>query len=145
MPYDFTFTIKRSEWARGNINRPGDEYGQIQTNRLFNKEINTFCCLGIFGRECGVSPEVMANEAEPDDIIKDAKIDLKTIPTIYQKKLLDFSLFDEEEENYEEITCSNLSSECMSINDDTSLTEEEREFKLKKEFNKHGVQVIFVD
>lgn len=143
MPYDFTFTIKRSEWARGKINRPADNNMEVGSNHLLNKELSTFCCLGIFGRECGIAPEVMADEAEPDDIVKDRLIDLPKIPDIYKKKLLEFD--SDEEEDITEVTCSSLSCECMSINDNTSLTEEEREFKLKQEFNKYGVDVIFVD
>lgn len=145
--YEFSFTIRRSIWARGKINRPSHPDAELQLiNHLYNQKIETLCCLGIFGLACNIPIEAMVGVAEPDDLFKEHKIE----PSQVSKEYLKLISITQENDEYEFGTYTifentALASECMSLNDDESLTEEERESKIRAEFAKKNIEVIFVD
>lgn len=110
------FTVKRKKWFRGK--------GSWNSN-LLNSSGN-MCCLGFYALACGFEKSDIIDKLDPTNIIRH-------IDCIWKTKLLD--------KFGNSAACYDL----MSINDEGSISDKEREAKLKTLFKKMGVAVTFKD
>lgn len=110
------FTVERSSWLRGK---------GMWKSKLLNAN-GEKCCLGFYALECGLKEENILNAGIPKDVaIEGAKWDT-------------FLLTDDG-------LTSQMSKELMRLNDNDFITDEVREWELKKVFENCGVAVSFVD
>lgn len=98
--------IKSSEWARG----PGKDRALLQGDGLR-------CCLGIDGRACGISDDLLLGAGTPSDLGNEWG---------YEWESWDHDLYD------------SLEHAAADINDDENLTDEERIAELRPIFRKAG-------
>lgn len=124
-------TIDRTEWMRG----AGDNYlscdldgiGQIQR-----------CCLGFHSIQIdGYTDETMEDIGEPSNLPNTQVVDGKTV--VMKSSLV--------EEPYEHLTilCLHWAKQAMKINDDASLTEENREEMITKLAKENGYDYKFIN
>lgn len=118
------FTVKRSKWLRGN--------GGV--SQLLNNE-GKMCCLGFYGRECGLRPQDIRDQATPSDV--DDTRDEKIWNT--------FLIKDDTINTLNSPRDSKAAVKLMRINDSKALSDEKREEKLTAEFLKWGIKVKFVE
>lgn len=121
------FKIQRSEWVRGNIGGP---------SCLLNERDNK-CCLGFLCSSYGVSDDSLLGKQTPSKIeehdnLPDWLIKLQYVSTALGNAVL--TVYD-----------SYASNILMGINDNTFLTEEQREQKIADLLAAHDVKVTFVD
>lgn len=123
-----TLTVKRSEWARGDINGPSS---------LVN-EIDKKCCLGFFMKKCGVSYKKMKLCPTPNDVEYKNEILFKKVPQLV-------SFVREDEESRCPLRNTNFCDVAMIINDDKRINEETRENRLIELFKNHNIKLKFVN
>jgi hypothetical protein len=116
--------IDRQKWLRGE--------GETKSS-LLRGEDGKMCCLGFLGIECGIESERLQDVGAPEDIPRDANESLLEI-----WKEASFLFVDN-------IYRSMASVQLMETNDDTSISDQERERRLSDIFSKHGVEVEFID
>jgi len=130
-----SFTVKRSKWLRGL--KSEQELGSC----LLSKS-GRMCCLGFYMKEMGFKKDKLLGRTEPECVAQDRPSEYfsreryscsKNLPTIESK------LLTRNRKN------SRQASKLMSINDDFGTTDEEKEKLLKKEFDKIGVKIKFID
>ncbi len=121
--------IKRSEWARGSVKDT-----ERVANLLYAKQDGTRCCLGFLGNACGYTDQELQGYGLPSDVVNDAGL---------YNKWGRFLLHGCDENNRR--TDSLIVDDLIEINDDTNITESEREADIAEIFAKHGVEVEFVD
>ncbi len=59
------FTLKLSKWLRDNSKNSERAEGR---SALYDPKSRTYCCIGMFGRQCGVSAGSMAQIGRPDQV-----------------------------------------------------------------------------
>lgn len=126
--------INRAKWARG---------GKNGSAALLNSAGN-MCCLGFACARLGFTKDQLADEGEPlslaeslEDVEKIRKLGgLVTIVT-------DES-WDDEDEEIHTYDNSKWSSEAIYINDDDSISDKMREYRLKPILRRAGFDVKFV-
>lgn len=133
------FTVKRSEWLRGEGGAP---------SRLFRKTDNKRCCLGFFANACGFTDDELADNRTVAQMAMERRLlELKNAaPEDSRRRLLGF-LLDNRGIN------SDAAEELMKVNDafDASVWNGsfeqplDREAKLTKLFADAGHEVVFVD
>ena len=116
-------TINRKEWLRGE----GD-IASVLCRSLDNKK----CCLGIALISGGVPEEYLIDMASPVDI---RPLDM---PDIY------YWLLEEEEEEIDTLINSSDTCRLMDINDDVTISDNEREALIIGIFAMHDIDVNFV-
>jgi hypothetical protein len=112
-------TVNRKTWARGKKNMPAEEDEFGEKNHLLN-EIGSRCCLGFLGQNCSVSDEVMLNTTMPG------------------------YLPPEEYSKYPTLHAPYCWESFAALNDDTNLTEAEREQQLRDKAQANGFRFRFV-
>lgn len=118
------FIIDRSKWKAGGFHTK-NEIG-IGPTCLLN-ESGYMCCLGQISRQLGWPIYMIKNYASPSDAyccIKDTKVNKKI-------------LLNKEDD-------SEFAIEAMKINDDSKLSNRQRESKLKSLGKKFGLDIKFV-
>lgn len=133
-----SFTIKESIWARGNQSPEG-------LNALLNKD-RTMCCLGQYGKSCGISNDVLYMAGVPSVVEKVSKnkawianLNQKELEYVkWETKLISRrAIFDTDCD-------STICDDLVEINDDVDISDEERKVKLKKKFAEMKVKVRFI-
>jgi hypothetical protein len=122
-------TIKRSEWRRGGWSSETAYLGSI---RLLNRE-GLKCCLGFDALAAGVPSELIFDRVDPESLVGFCTIGnyIETRTTLFGSG---------ERKNNADVV------DAIVINDDTMLTDAEREAKLIPVLKKLGWDnVIFVD
>lgn len=114
--------IKGSEWERGK------EHGDAA---LYLPHAGTYCCLGIHGRACGLSDDVMAGKGEPEEL----EIPVEEIPKDYRKAWL------READGY--VQSDERVSDAIAANDNRYITDEERIERLRPVFREVGVTLVW--
>ena len=108
------FTIYRDKWVRGD--RYHNDY-HLGRSALLNENDN-MCCLGFLGKACGISQKRMLNKTAPDDVARNKH---RNYPAL----------------SYDEW------DKFVSINDNTSITNRQREDTLRSFFKNIGFKVSF--
>lgn len=155
------FTVKRSQWSRGNSK------GETA---LLNSRGN-LCCLGFFARQYGVSDENLIHEAAPNDCYDKIKPLIEIVPADEVEKYgssfqrfidglftthavecrftgdcIGDGDFDCDDDGIGDCIFDNtLSVAAMDINDDITIGDAEREYRLEMLFDLFGHTVKFVD
>ncbi len=124
------FTVKRSEWLRGvdGIETPDQSY----LRSPFNCKK---CCLGFYANACGFNDEQITELGHLEELLDPGYGG----PVPGQFK----DLVHQSPSGYYNGT--DLEREIIRTNDTTSLTDEEREAKLKELFAKAGITINFED
>jgi len=112
------FTVKRSEWLRGE----GPDVSYLYRNRDGLR-----CCLGFLGNACGVSDSQMEGAGGPG-LVEDKDVWPK-------------SLIDRAGTHGHSHDCDKI----MVLNDREELSDYEREKKLTDAFTVIGIKINFVD
>lgn len=122
------FTVTRHNWLRGE---GGDD------SRLLRPEDGKMCCLGHISLQCGITQDEIMNVLAPAGIIDEA-----------------WGLFPEPlrpmKRPYRGINKtwndnSGLAHVMMGLNDDETITDEDREHRLKQIAASRGIKLEFVD
>lgn len=110
------FTIDRATWLRGQKN-----------SVLLNGE-GKRCCLGFFAQACGYSDKQMRGMATPYGVQR-----------YYRTENVDWQTMLNKEQGDSSVEAYKL----MSINDDLSSTDEEKEKCITQIFSQLGIEVEF--
>lgn len=128
------FTIDRERWCRGESDPS-----------LLRERDGKMCCLGFFLLACGVAPERIKGNGEPQDAFSGlAEIPPTAAPLIQA----DWGYDPEEcpaDENSVGTIPSPVACDLMTVNDDMKVNERDREERIATYFAKIGVDVAFVD
>lgn len=127
------FVINRSEWLRGPMCSIQSNF-YIGPSGLWNAPAKCGCCLGLVSRDMGVPISVLSGYGEPEELF--GLVDTDVVEGF------DY-LADVEEDDY----CprnTKLSGNAIDINDDTTISEEQREQALIKEFADSYIELEFV-
>lgn len=127
------FKIKRSNWVRG------DKGGK---SRLLNDQGN-MCCLGFFSVACGLSKSDIDDVGEPNEITPSPE-NTDKLPGWLVKLECDYNE-DENDAGYIYFVDEPDTEKLININDDSELSENTREFKIKEIFKSHDIDVEFED
>lgn len=117
------FTITRSKWARGNINKPSE-----MLNRTGH-----MCCLGQIASQCGVPDYQLLHTADPTDLAgtrsehEELFVELGLVHPTRNNRATDFCI------------------KAVHDNDDKDITEETREVRLTELFSQNGIELEFKD
>ncbi|MHA2068143.1 MAG: hypothetical protein ACXABY_27595 [Candidatus Thorarchaeota archaeon] len=113
------FTVYKDSWVRGDgyVYNANGEREYMGNSALLNNEGN-MCCLGFFGEACGLSHARMIDQAEPDDVGRNKHRN-------YPK--LDYKVWEQ----------------FMSVNDNSQISDRQRQDRLRKLFKKIGYKVSF--
>lgn len=117
------FTLKLSKWLRG-----GTDIYDKDGSALYNADNHRYCCLGMFGRQCGIAPRDLDGALTPTDLFDEVgkiKGDFRL--------LLDASGFD-----------NGLTSKAVMVNDDTTTDDAEKIAALRPIFRKLGYRIEVV-
>lgn len=112
-----TFVINRSKWFRG----------KGATNSRLLTASGLMCCLGQIGEQCGIAPDILRYKTSPSVLPSD---ECNKYPTCF---------FVGHQRN------SDLTCRAMSLNDNSSLLDEDREQRLIDLFAEKGITLTFVD
>lgn len=112
------FTVKRSEWLRGE--------GSVRS-MLFRNSDNHRCCLGFLGNACGISDQDMRGKSTPLSLYNTSESEGKKFPEPMLEKN------------------GGVVDTLMDINDTYGMSAEERERRLRETFSVIGIEVEFVD
>lgn len=103
------------------------------------------CCLGFFLLACGVSPERIHGQGEPQDAFSG----LAEVPPIAAPLIQADWGYDPDECPADENTVGTIPSpvayDLIEVNDDMNIAESIRESKIAEHFARMGVAVAFVD
>lgn len=113
------FTVKRSEWLRGEGN---------ENSYLLRNEDNKMCCLGFYSLQCEIKKESISGTKCPRGLHND----------------LGALEFDKYPEWMKDLHSQDLGF-IMIINDQIDLTDSEREPQLTEIFKRNGDEITFVD
>jgi hypothetical protein len=117
------FVVDRIKWLRGE--------GSLESS-LFRPTDGKMCCLGFYGKACGLTEEDMKHLGAPFQV--------RNIVNNFPEEMM--WLVEKLEQRYDS------SPDCycaMSTNDAGILTDDEREEKIKTIFAKHGITVAFIN
>jgi len=115
------FVVQRSKWLRG---------GKPHTFLLDGN--GHMCCLGFVAAQCGVADNALRGVGAPRDI---------EVEDVYRQ--LQGVLIRQLATRVTDWTDSALADEAMTINDDSALTDAEREAQLTALFADHGYALRF--
>ena len=104
------------------INRGRWFRGERRGSRLRRESDGKMCCLGFHAIACGATPEQITEVAAPADFL------LLQRGFVYGENKLS----------------SQIIAEAIQLNDNVSLSDQEREQRLKRTFAKAGIEVEFV-
>lgn len=132
-----TFTVQRSKWLRGSE--------PMKMSGL--NEGGEFCCLGFLCMKAGYEPEQIAGLSYPNalgnKINHSKKLDEKPLDTQDFHPILQPFLAHKFQSG--DFYVGGVTRRIGQINDDGTITDEEREAKVTKEFEALGITVKFVD
>lgn len=118
------FVVDRSKWFRGKGN-------EASCPSYLRKRNGKMCCIGFVGQQSEVSNKAMKDKT-----------------TIHSLSLDDIGKFPEWMRRHTDVLApfSNDSDigKCYRINDETDITDRQREAKLRKIFKKHKMTIKFV-
>lgn len=115
------FVVKRSQWLRGDFE-----------NSYLSNDKGMKCCLGFYSCAAGFLDKDIKMQGAPNELVDSSG------------KVWDTFLLESPTEDSESCN-SNACFDLMSINDDDTSDDAEKEFLLKEKFAEHGVKVTFVD
>ena len=122
--------IKRQTWERG---RPAES--------AMLTDYGTYCCLGFFAKECGVEDKLLKHQLTPQDVPQILSDLVLVSPENFDRDTGLSWMFADDSYRY-----NNLLANCaMEINDDTEITDEERELHLTLLFDLFGHEIVFED
>lgn len=122
--------IDRSKWLTGYVLANSAEIG---SSTLLDEPSGMMCCLGFAARKVGFKPQEIVNVAMPDSINNDR------IETMSQRAF-DFCSYDNK---YPEGDVPGF-NDIAELNDDSSLTNRQREKAIASSLAKHGFNVTFI-
>lgn len=117
-----TYVIDRSKWRCGSD-------GLFRSGKGLTKLLNAegyMCCLGMTCQQAGVLKTDLMNKNNPGEINS-------VVPRFSTKGKIDNTV----------ITDTKLADAAININDDSSITREERERRLKTLFGKWKLKLVF--
>jgi len=117
------FEVKRSEWYRGCAIQSA--LFVEEAKRVKDEPDRKRCCLGFFANACGLSDNQICDCQGPFNIPEDVSANFASP---HWHKL-----------------SSKLSGDMMTVNDDETLSDEEREERLIVLFNRAKHEIVFVD
>lgn len=120
-------TIKRSEWGRGGRG------GAPCLSNGSEAENPNRCCLGFVGLAIGLTDDQMKFNISPGAMHKSP----------WPEFLMNRKWSDGEAEAGFSIYTSDVGSKLMNINDNTMISDEEREARITEIFAANGVEVVF--
>lgn len=132
-----TLVIKSSECLRGEDSWKvaHDEYGGETEclNSYLLREDGKMCCLGIYGKQCGIPESVLYNVATPSEAVREAS-DPAVIPDRYRYLFVqgDVDSF---------FGSTQFAHEAMQINDTRYITDDERIERLRNIFSEYGIAI----
>ena len=127
-----SFTIDRSPWrCGGDASWETDAIRGAGLTMMLNDE-GFKCCLGHIASQCGFSDEQLLSLAEPYEVVEPNS----ELSTGFLTKI------NSKDGGFVENT--KLAEDAMGINDDCKLSDEQRESKLAKLFQKAGYSLSFV-
>ena len=116
------FTVDRATWLRGE---------GAAKSRLVRRQDDKQCCLGFLCRAAGLPKKALLSQAAPEDLAPELK---ERLPAF---------LFEKLEKSPSALRNSGAAANMMRVNDSGELTEEERELKLTRLFERQGIKVTF--
>jgi len=114
-----TLTIDRAKWRTATSGK-GD-------TRLLNEE-GFMCCLGFRCNQMGIPKKELLNKTSPSDLYMNWGI----------PDLIDMEFWKGIDFN------TDFSNEAIRINDNSEITSEEREKKIKEHFKTKDIEVVFI-
>lgn len=121
------FNINRKNWGRGDRGGSLFEYYGVQGQKGQQGEIN-MCCLGVYGRACGISVKRLKNLSMPSQVSG-------RLPKSFRVFL---------EESHSSYIDNDLAAELAAYNDNSDTTDETKEREIIEGFGKLGIKVKFV-
>lgn len=120
------FNINRKVWGRGERGGSLLEVGTLEDSEgnEISEQIN-MCCLGVYGRACGISANRLKGNGMPQNVAK--------LP-----KQMNWTV------NKSGTDSSNTANKLAGINDRTGTTDASKERRIKARFAKQGIKVRFV-
>lgn len=118
------FTIERSKWARGTINQP---------SLLLSQETQCKCCLGHFATACGIPDSAIKDVMTPYSVKIDNNVPADS-PFNMMICVLGNGCFNN----------SQLAADLIYLNDSPTISEDEREQKIKEKFAENCIEVEFL-
>ena len=109
-----TFTVKRSKWYRGQ----GGDF-----SALLLRNDGKRCCIGFVGQQCGIPDKALLNRAVAFDVRDDR----------WPKWILEVNK-----------SASTDIYEAYGVNDSATISDAERERRLKAIFKRNGDRIRFV-
>jgi hypothetical protein len=122
-----TFYVSRARWLRGEGS---------QNSRLLRPSDGKMCCLGFYGRACGIPSEQLENAGAPDELVGYYETTVK-----YRDFWPKWVLQEPEDLGYRMTAAT---TRAMEVNDDDELGAVEREETLAELFKSVGVELVFV-
>lgn len=121
------FIVKRSRWVCGRgytASKGVPGYGAGIGDACLLNDDGFMCCLGHCALQLGAKKKDILDVGMPDFVKFPLKVLTKKRNTV--------------------LFCTKLSNEAQKINDNSTITNEEREERLKKLFKKHKHTITFV-
>ena len=117
------FEVKRSEWYRG---WPLDSALFVEeANRIKDEPDKKRCCLGFFANACGLYDDQICDRQLPRDVPENVSTNFASQDWNNLKSM--------------------LIADMINVNDDESLSDEDREEELIVLFSRVGHEIVFVD
>lgn len=123
------FTVKRSEWYRGNGNAL-DSKPVVHNESQLLREDGKKCCIGFVGLQCGFSEADLLGHGTITVVREDG-------PGVWPK----WMLREEWVGGHKEYKIQ----KAYITNDSSDLTDEQREKRLQYIFAENGDEIVFVD
>lgn len=133
MPKLKTITIDRSKWRRGGSGKTGRDFAKLY-NPTEPTQYN-MCCLGQYLEQCGVKKTLLTNAMSPGDI------KVEDVPKVTKA----MEVLVNPEESFKWFAETELTGAAMDINDNVKISGKTREKRLTKLFEKHGIQLVFIN
>jgi len=128
------FTVDRSFWHRGGWRLDSDSQRLGHGGAALRNDEGNACCLGHIANQCGLPWSELDGVELPGDLRSTSK------PPLYGV-LIDFE--SEELTDTENTPNSDLVNEAAGINDNSKISDSEREEKLTELFLKSGIALTF--
>ena len=125
------FRLSLKKWLRAN----SDNYETAGGSALRDDKTGTYCCLGMFAVQCGISPRRLTERGTPSELAK-TKGDVAALPEDYQKLVV--------VRKSGAVRESPLANSAMDINDDDKTDDEQKIRKLRPIFRKLGYRIEVV-
>lgn len=125
------FRLSLKKWLRGN----SDNFTEACGSALRDEDTGTYCCLGMFGVQCGISRRRLTGKDTPSELADTAK-KAATLPADYQKLV---SVYKNGKVKDSRTACL-----AVAINDDEKTDDAQKIKALRPIFRKLGYRIEVV-